>query len=209
LREIEGKNMKPRPHHSSIGTIAAILLSFMPWAGGRAQDLPAQPPLAIATAKAHASELAACSPDGESYALATPDGRIRCGRTRGGAAKRTFHRCHPRAVVFSPDGRFLAVAGAANGCPAGLKVWRVEDGTTICKLAIDAGNDPLISFSPDGRLLVGTGDRCRINLWEFPAGTLKWTFTTDQPITQLALSNEGQAVVVVLADGSVQRFSVR
>ena len=200
--------MKPRSCFSHCGSVAAMLLVLMPGADNRAQDLPAEPPRCATAAGAQTLKLAACSPDGEFYALATPDGRIRCGRTHEGAAKRTFHQCHPRAVVFSPDGRLLAVAGAADGCLAGLKVWRVEDGVMVCKLAIDAGNDPLMSFSPDGRLLLSTGDRCRINLWELPKGTLKWSVTAEWPVSSLAISKDGKSVVAVLADGSTRRCPV-
>ena len=90
--------------------------------------------------------------------MATPDGRIKCGSTREGARSRTLQLCNPRVLVFSPDSRFVAGAGGSIGCPAKIKVWQVADGAMICKLQTEAGTDPLLCFSPDGLLLVSTGE---------------------------------------------------
>ena len=90
--------------------------------------------------------------------MATPDGRIKCGSTREGARGRTLQLCNPRVLVFSPDSRLLAAAGGSIGGAAKIKVWQVADGAMICKLETGAGIDPLLCFSPDGLLLVSTGE---------------------------------------------------
>jgi WD40 repeat protein len=198
--------MKLRPHHSSFGTIAAILLSLMPCGGGRAQHLPAQQSRGAGT-EATPTPLVALSLDGEFFAVATPDGRIKCGRTREGAAKqRTFYQCNPSALVFSPDSRFLVVAGASRGCRAGLKVWNVEKGSELC-LETEPGSHPLLSFSPDSLRLVTTGKGSTINLWDLTTGKRLWSVSTTRPILGLAFSKE--AVVAVFADGSIQRFDLK
>ena len=217
-------------HFSSFGSFAAILVSLMPCPDSRAQDVQVQPPRGVTTAVSPTSNLAACSPDGESYAMATPDGRIKCGSTREGARSRTLQLCNPRVLVFSPDSRLLAAAGGSLGGAAKIKVWRVADGAMICKLDTEAGKNPLLSFSQDGSLLVSTaagdggsqmlsfsqdgsllvstGEGSRINVWQLPAGTLKSSFTTDRPVWRLAFSKEGKAVVALFAHGSVKHFPV-
>ena len=160
------------------------------------------------TAQAQTPNLAACSPDGEFYAVATPNGRIKYGRTQDGATLRTFYQCHPRAVVFSPDGRLLAIADGSNGCPAQLKVWKVADGALLCKMETAMGNSPLLCVSQDGRLLASTDEGSRLNLWQLPQGTLKWSATIPQAITRITFADQGRAVVVVCADGSTKHFPV-
>ena len=138
--------------------------------------------------------------------MATPDGRIKCSATREEARSRTWQLCTPRMLVFSPDSRLLAAAGGSIGCPAKIKVWQVVDGALLCKVETEVGSDPLLCFSADGLLLVSTGEGSRINLWQLPEGKLKSSFTTDRPVSRLAYSKEGKAVVAIFADGSVLRF---
>jgi WD40 repeat protein len=138
--------------------------------------------------------------------VASPNGRIKCGRTQEGAAKRTLHQCRPSKLVFSSDTRFLAGVGALGGCRAGLKVWNVEKGTGFCRTETELGSNPLICFSPDSLRLVTTGEGSTINLWDLTTGKRIWSVSAPRPIARLAFSKESQAVVAVFADGSVQRF---
>jgi WD40 repeat protein len=203
--------MKTRPYVgqlSRFGGLAAILLSLMPCAENCAQDVQVPAPRAATATGTLTSSLAACSADGECYAVATPDGRIKCGHTREGARAHTLLQCEPRVIQFSPDSRLLATAGGNANCSGKIKIWQVADGALLFKLDNKTGGDPLLSFSSDGLLLASTGANCRINLWELPKGTLKGSVTTDRPVSRLAISKEGTAVVAVFADGSVQRFPV-
>ena len=143
----KGNNMKPSPNFNRFGGFAAMLISLMFCADNCAQDVPVPKPHGASVCAAPSANLKACSPDGEFSAVATPDGRIRCGSTKEGARRRTLHLCTPRVLVFSPDGRFLAAGGGSNGCPAKIKVCQLADGALLCKLETDAGNAPLLSFS--------------------------------------------------------------
>ena len=198
--------MKLCPNFSRFGGFAAVLMSLMLNADNHAQDVETPKPQAAPAAERPSLNLTAFSLDGESYAVATPLGCIKFGSTKEGARRRTEHLCDPRALVFSPDGRFLAVAGGAGNCPGKIKVWRVADGALLCKVATDVGPDPQMSFSPDGRFLVNTGTGSRINLWQLEDGKLKRSETIPQAVSRLAFSNDGCEVLAVLADGSVRRF---
>jgi len=201
--------MKSYPNFSRFGGFIAMLASLMLNADTCAQDVGVPNPQAACAATAPLPNLAALSPDGEYSAVATPDGRVRLCRTQEGARRRILHLCDPRAVMFSSDGRFLAVAGGGKNCSGTIKVWRVADGALLCKAGTDGGIDPQMSFSPDGKFLVSACKSSRINLWQLADGTLKWSETISHPVARLAFSNEGRDVVAILTDNSLLRFAVR
>ena len=138
--------------------------------------------------------------------MATPNGRIQYRRTHHGATLRTFYQCHPRALAFSADGRLLAVVAGSNGSPARLKVWKVDDGSLLCRMETKGGSDPLLSFSPDSRLLASISEGSRVNFWQLPEGTLRCSRTTPQPISSIVFSNDGDALVATGVDGRAQRL---
>ena len=139
----------------SVLVTSATLLFALTASHSLAQDVSARPQAANQTKSPGVSEsvrsagvhLATCSPDGEFFVSATPNGHVKYGRTSDGKILRTWFQCGPKAVVFSPDGRLLAAAGSSSGCPATIKVWRVEDGALLCKIQRETGNNPPLSFS--------------------------------------------------------------
>jgi WD40 repeat protein len=206
----ERKKMKTCPNFSRIGGFAAVLASLMLNADNCAQDVGVPKTPAGCAAAARLPNLATFSPDGASCAVAMPDGRVKFGSTKEGARRRTEHLCEPRAIVFSSDGRFLAVSGGGGCSGTGtIKVWRVADGARLCRVKTDGGMDPEISFSPNGLLLVTTENGSKINLWQVSDGTLLCSQTVPHAVSRLAFSNDGREVLAVLADGSLQRFAVR
>ena len=186
--------------------LALMLLALLSGAAAQAEDAPARPPPGTMPAVAHTTEPAACSPDGEFHAIADASGRIRYGRTHDGATLRTFYHCRPRRLSFSPDGRWLAATGAAQGHPARLKVWRLADGALLCWVETRAGSEPLLSFSPDGRLLASTHEGRQIHVWQLPEGTLALSATATAPVSAPAFSPAGTALIALLADGGIRRF---
>ncbi|MEA3212721.1 MAG: hypothetical protein QOE70_5778 [Chthoniobacter sp.] len=153
--------------------------------------------------------LATCSPDGEYFVSVTPSGHVKYGRTIDGKILRTWCQCYPKAVVFSPDGRLLAAAGSSSGCPATIKVWRVEDGALLCKIQTETGSNPRLSFSADGAWLASTGAGLQINLWQLPEGTPKWSAPLAQNVSDMSFASRDQSVVVIFADGSSKGFPVK
>jgi WD40 repeat protein len=166
----------------------------------------------------HAGDVAsvAFSPDGSLIAAATlefreyprgverhPPGEVKLWELDTGKLRRTIQwSLRHCSVAFSPNGRFLAVAGwdefrGASGGTAG--VWDVETGERVAKIEGHALGVLSLAFSPDGKLLVTGGEYGTIKLtdtytWQDRL-TLRWD---GHPIRDLAFSPNGE----VLAAGS-------
>ncbi len=184
--------------------------------GEVSRDKPESPGRAVPEGKGissrpqtEAENLVVCSADGEQYAFATAEGRIKCCRTRDGVVSHTFYQCHPKALVFSADGRLLASAGGPNGSPGTIKVFRVSDGVLLCKLPNETRNNPLLSFSPDGLLLASSDREKSIQFWQIPEGSLKRSETVTRNVSALTWPKQGDALVAVFADGTSRLFRFR
>lgn len=212
----ERKTMKLH-HGISVLVTSATLLFALTASHSLAQDVSARPQSANQTKSPGVSEsvpaagvnVATCSPDGEFFVSATPNGQVKYGRTIDGKILRTWHQCYPKAVVFSPDGRLLAAAGSSSGCPATIKVWRVEDGALLCKIQTETGSNPRLSFSADGAWLASISVGLQINLWQLPEGTPKWSAPLAQNVSDMSFASRDQSVVVIFADGSSKRFPMK
>lgn len=204
-------------HRISVFVTSAAVLFARTASHSPAQDVSAAPQSANQTKSPGLSEslpaagvnLATCSPDGEFFVSANPNGHVKYGRTRDGRILRTWYQCHPKAVVFSPDGRLLAAAGDSSGCLANIKVWRVDDGALLCKIQTETGSNPSLSFSSDGLSLATTSGGLQINLWQLPEGSPKWSAPLAQNVSQISFASRDQSVVVIFVNGSSKRFPVK
>ncbi len=184
------KSKKMKANHSLCALAgAAIVLSRSVTGESFAQDRVVKAPHHATTAAA----FSACSPDGEHFVVVTAEGRITYGRASDGATLRTFYHCQPQAVEFSPDGRMLATVGTSHGRMPSLKVWKVDEGTLLCRLksgtlvrsnttatglerspACPAHLLPLtggkiLAFTPDGQWLRAAGGDGETVAWELPS----------------------------------------
>ena len=122
------------------------------------------------------------------------------------------------ALTFSPNGKVLASAGAADR----IRLWDVESGTLLGTLKV-APSSKVLAFSPDSRLLATGGAEGIIQLWDIHAGSTSsalrriWntalarrpirTFDGDTGNTALnaiAFSPDGKKVVSANSDGIVR-----
>jgi WD40 repeat protein len=122
------------------------------------------------------SSLAACAlaPDGKTLAMTMRyEGTIRLVDASTGKEIRRFEG-HGRGsgtrsvtrIDFSPDGKTLASV-ATDGT---IRLWDVATGKETSKLAPLQGDlDPLVKFSPDGKMLVSK-DGGNVRLWDVATG---------------------------------------
>lgn len=127
----------------------------------------------------------AFSPNGKTLATCGDDSTIRLWRTADGAALRTIATGnHTYKLAFSPDGHWLASGGRAHGAigtawhqltggggkTTPVHIWRVSDAALVASLPAE-DDTPDVSFSPDGRWLVTSGEDNRVQVWRIrPVG---------------------------------------
>lgn len=134
----------------------------------------------------------AFSPDNRRLALGHFGGVVTVRNISRGDIERKFPgAAQPAAVLFSPDGRFLA-RGDVRG---NLEYWDTVTGKRLWYVSTGRSNVRAISFSPDGRkLFVGTA-RGRLSLFDSAMGRL---LRTEEPGQKriLAASVSRQGVYV-------------
>lgn len=201
-----------RPCRSTVlNSLAAMLLSlsfgqqiFTPSASAQSADHFDPSPAAVPElGDGMSRNIVACSADGKFFVLATPDGRLKYTRTADGVTLRTFYHCHPRAAAFSPDGHLLITAGAAQGHPGKIKVWRLPEGALVCQWEAEVTDQLQLRVSPDGLVLAGNGSDAQLHLWRLPEGTPKRSVPLPRAISQIAFTDEGRSVVAIGLNGSI------
>ena len=91
----------------------------------------------------------AFSPDGKTLASDWTDNTVRLCDVAKGKPTQTLHDLGVilTGVIFSPDGKSLAVTGTSTA------LVEIGSGKTVRLLATDAGGVPGVAFSPDGKTL--------------------------------------------------------
>ena len=99
--------------------------------------------------------------------------KVRCSFQTDGNASRVF------SLVFSPDGRSLAVAGQdfASGERGQrgeqmIRVWEMATGKERCRFIGHTSAVWALAYSPDSKLLVSGGEDCNALVWDL---TGEWT----------------------------------
>jgi WD40 repeat protein len=108
------------------------------------------------------------------------------------------------SLVFSPDGRILAVLAmkklGVTG-PNHVLLWEVNTGQLLRSLELPADPPYLssdartrLAFSPDGRTLAAGGQRAEASIygWELASGRLRFTLKHGEDVACLAYSPDGK-----------------
>jgi WD40 repeat protein len=108
----------------------------------------------------------------------------------------------PDPVLFSPDGKILAIAGTAN-----ITLWQVNSGERLDTInRYHRGWGRCLTFSPNGQTLAFTENTglYTIKLWDLKTGSeiciLQQTLNR---ITSLNFSGKGQVLVSSYRDGTI------
>lgn len=106
---------------------------------------------------------AVCSPNGQSVAICTEDGRITLWDPISPNHQRTLtgHGGAVRTAAWSPDGQMLA-SGSAD---ATVRLWDLEKGTQIGILEGHTDSITSVAFSARGRLLASKSLDGSVRLW--------------------------------------------
>jgi WD40 repeat protein len=113
-------------------------------------------------------------------------------------------------IVFSPDGRNLAVEDGDVVCLCEVSTGKVLHKLTLLSRADDSGwVEPStgLAFSPDGKILAAAPPRDGrvIRLWDVATGKeLGPTAAHDRPVTSVSVFPDGKAVASASSDGTVR-----
>jgi hypothetical protein len=157
---------------------------------------------------------AALSPDGRRLASVSNDYTLKVWDT--GDGREIFSRpCKASRVVFHPDGKRLATAGADAyhpEQPGAITLWDVATGEELKRLP---GGYPTmmlgLAYSPDGRRLVSTG--CHplrvdqpgsVKLQDAETGRELWSLPSSHHVNSVAFSPDGRQIALGVVDKSVR-----
>jgi WD40 repeat protein len=110
-------------------------------------------------------------------------------RRLGGSAQQV------RAVVFSPDGRFIAAAGAGASDSGAICLWDTATGAPVWSADDRAREALAIAFAPDGSSVATVGTDGAIELRKSRTGSIVRTLAGHQGgATSVAFSGDGAIV---------------
>lgn len=106
------------------------------------------------------------------------------------------------AVVFSPDGKLFASAGADKQ----VLVWELATGKIKHKIGTQRSQVTALAFSPDGASFAGGGSDRTIRIWETATGRLQKTLKGHKDwVCTIAFSPDGKTIASGTCDWAFHR----
>ncbi len=129
------------------------------------------------------------SPDGTLLAFFNWDPKVPL-RLVDLAARRELKPLQGRKAAFSPNGRWLGVAGWDGA----VRIWDTRTWTLVAPLLRFEGDPGPLAFSPDGRILVTSSGAGVLRVWDTAAWTCITTFRA-RVSESCAFSPDGKTLV--------------
>ena len=135
------------------------------------------------------------SPDGEMLASVSSDGTARIWDWRSGELLKTLDfPDQVGSVSFSPDGQMLAVGGLDELQSLHAAIWTFSTGSWTPLLKIpEYVNITALSYSPNGRWLVGGGASRNVQVWRTSDGTSIFTLNHANQVLDVAVSPDSSS----------------
>jgi WD40 repeat protein len=158
----------------------------------------------------------ALHPDGKTLASGSPYGRVRLWQLPKADLLQSLEgRTDGVELAFSPDGQFLIASNRQQ-----LRGWGMPDGEPTLELETNWNDSGSLIISPDSRLLIASGKKGGVRLWQLPDGKPVQTLDgLTAPARQLCMdphglflfNNEEKLVHAwqVLNPGQVLRTAIR
>ncbi|MEV6381857.1 helix-turn-helix domain-containing protein [Streptomyces sp. NPDC051773] len=121
------------------------------------------------------------------------------------ATEFTGHTASVETVVFGPDGRTLATAGADHS----VKLWNTSTEQLLRTLRGHTDTVTAVAFSPDGRTLATTGADHSVKLWNTTTGRETATLTGHTgSVNAVAFSPDGRILATGGSDGTTRLWNM-
>ena len=199
------------PPKNALAKIARPV-NFQP--GGAAPDAPAGQPLPAQAKDTSAApiESVAFSRDGTKFIAGSWDGEARVWDVKSGKLLLSipYGALYVHAVAFSPDGKYIALAGSkVSRGPTEkesvyIRLFDAKSGNPVRDFTGHSDDVVSLSFSSDGRrLLTGSFDK-KAKLWDVETGrNLKSYFAHTWWVWSAAFSKDESQIVTASQDGTV------
>jgi len=152
--------------------------------------LPTEPPKLCGSRNFTTGPTIAYSPRGTRIAESVCNGDV---VVLDASTARVVYRRHlsnlVSAVIYTPDGKMLAV-----GAAAGVDLLDASTGAVVSRLQ-GHGEPNALTFSPDGLQLAETSD-LGVTLWNVPTGSVQFSKVEFQNDGSVAFTPDGQSLVV-------------
>jgi hypothetical protein len=116
-----------------------------------------------------------------------------------------------RAVAFSPDGNWLAVAGGPSGRFGEIKIWNVQQPQPKLISTIQGHRDTIlaIAFSPDGKTIASASYDKLVKVWDVTTGKqLKTLKEHTDAVYAVAFMPDGKRLVSAAGDRTLKVWDV-